>query len=111
MDAVERERENIEQALCKLARAYANPEKFRTLMAFDRERGQYLLIDEGWDGYSRIHRVWAHVELRDGKVLIHEDGTEEGIANDLVASGIPHGRIVLEFHAPSLRSATDFAAA
>jgi hypothetical protein len=29
----------------------------------------------------------------------------------LVAAGVPHDRIVLAFHAPNLRSATEFAAA
>jgi hypothetical protein len=97
--------------LCERARFYAKPEKFRTLMAFDREHGQFLLLDEGWDGYQRIHRVWAHVELRDGKLWIHEDGTEEGIANLLVAAGVPRDRIVLAFYAPSLRTDTEFAVA
>lgn len=101
----------IEQALCERACFYAKPDKFRTLMAFDRERGQFLLMDEGWDGYNRIHRVWAHVELRDGKIWIHEDGTEEGIANLLVAAGVPRNRVVLAFDAPSLRADTEFAVA
>ncbi len=109
MAALERDTEIIEQILCELARAYAVPNQSCTLMAFDRERGQFLLIDEGWDGYRRIHDVWAHVEIRDGKFWIHEDGTEEGIANLLVQAGIPRDRIVLAFHAPNLRSATEFA--
>lgn len=111
MAAVEHDAEIIEQMLCERARFYAAPGKFRTLTAFDREHGQFVLIDEGWDGYRRIHRVWAHVELRDGKIWIHEDGTEEGIANLLVAAGVPRDRIVLVFHTPSLRAATDFAVA
>jgi hypothetical protein len=111
MAAVARDEEIIEQALCQCAHVYSTPSEFRTLTAFDRERGQFLLIDEGWNGYRRIHRVWMHVELRDSKVWIHEDGTEEGVANRLVTMGIPHERIVLGFHAPSLRSATEFAVA
>lgn len=111
MAAIEQDAEIIEQTLCERARLYTQTDKFRTLMAFDRERGQFLLLDEGWDGYRRIHRVWAHVELRDGKIWIHEDGTEEGIANILVAAGVARDRIVLAFHAPSLRAATEFAVA
>lgn len=99
----------IEQVLSERACYYAAPDKLRTLMAFDRERGQFLLLDEGWNGYRRIHHVWAHVELREGKLWIHEDGTEDGIANQFVAAGIPHERIVLAFHAPALREATEFA--
>lgn len=111
MAALEREADIVEQLLCKCANLYSTPAKFRTLMAFDQERGQYLLIDEGWDGYRRIHRVWMHVELRDGKIWIHEDGTEEGIANLLVAAGITQDRIILAFHAPALRCASEFAVA
>ena len=111
MAAIERDWEIIEQTLCGCAQFYAAPEKFRTIMAFDRERGQFLLLDEGWDGYQHIHRVWLHIELRDGKFWIHEDGTEEGAANLLTAAGVPHDRIVLAFHAPALRQATAFAPA
>ena len=111
MDALDRDYEIVEHALCELARAYSMPAKFRSLTAFDRIRGQFLLIDEGWDGNSRVHRLWIHVEILNGKILIHEDGTEEGVANLLVTAGIPRERIVLAFYAPSLRPATDFAVA
>ena len=38
------------------------------------------------------------------------DGTEEGIANRLVAQGVPKEHIVLAFHAPYKRPYTGFAA-
>ena len=101
----------IEEILCDRARFYSSPQEFRTLLAFDRDHGQFLLIDEGWSGYRRIHRVWAHVELRDDKVWIHEDGTEEGIANLLLSASVPQDHIVLAFQSPSQRLATDFATA
>lgn len=101
----------VERVLEDTACFYAGASKHRTLRAFDRERGQFLLIDEGWDGYLHIHSVWAHVELRDGKFWIHEDGTEEGIANLLVTAGVPKDRIVLAFYAPSRRADSEFAAA
>jgi len=103
--------EIIERVLCDRACFYAAPDDVRTLIAFDREHGQFLLMDEGWSGYRRIHQIWAHVELLNDKLFIHEDGTEDGLANLLVNAGIPPNRIVLAFHAPCLRSATDFAVA
>ena len=111
MDSLDATIEIIEQSLCKFVRAYDTPDKTRILMAFDRERGQFLLLDEGWDGYKRIHNVWLHVELRDGKIYIHEDGTEEGVGNALLAAGFPQDRIVLAFQSPALRSLSEFAAA
>lgn len=109
MVALKQDVQIVEQILCDLAAAYATADPSRTIMTFDRERGQFLLIDEGWDGYRRIYHVWVHVELRDGKFLVHEDGTEEGVANLLVNAGVSRDRIVLAFHAPNLRDATEFA--
>ena len=103
--------EIIEHVLCERARFYAARSDIRTLMSFDREHGQFLLIDEGWSGYRRIHHIWAHIELLNGKVVVHEDGTEEGLANLLLRAGILADRIVLAFHAPCLRDSTDFAVA
>jgi hypothetical protein len=100
----------VERVLCERAGFYTSPDAYRTLTVFDRERGQFLLLDEGWDGYRRIHRVWAHIEARDGKLWIQEDGTQDGLANDLMRQGVPEEAIVLGFHHPSLRPFTDFPA-
>ena len=101
----------LENILCERARFYAFPERFRTLTVFDRKNGQFLLMDEGWDGFKRIDRVWVHVELHDGKFWIQKDGTEDGIAVDLMDAGVPKERIVLAFQHPSRRQYSEFAAA
>lgn len=100
----------VESVLCECARFYASKEA-RTLTVFDRQNGQFLLMDEGWIGFKHIHRVWVHVELRDDKFWIQQDGTEDGIAVDLMSAGIPKERIVLAFQHPSRRQYSEFAAA
>lgn len=111
MASVPRDAVIVERTLCGLASEYPSTESIRTIPVFDREHGRFLLGDEGWEGYRRVHNTWAHVEIAEGKLRIHEDGTEVGIANLLVGAGIPPDRIVLTFHAPSQRAATGFAAA
>ncbi len=103
-----RDQEILENVLRECAEFYAS-KKTRTLTAFDRTHGQFLLMDEGWDGFKHIHRVWVHVELADGKFWIQKDGTEDGIAVDLVHAGIPKERIVLAFQHPARRQYSDFA--
>ncbi len=100
----------LENILRERANFYAFPEKFRTLTVFDRPNGQFLLMDEGWDGFKHIHRVWVHIELRDGKFWVQKDGTEDGIAVNLINVGIPKERIVLAFQHPSRRQYGEFAA-
>ena len=69
----------------------------------------YLLITLGWQQNKRVHGCLVHIEIINDKIWIHRDGTEDGIANDLVAAGIPKDHIVLAFHPPEIRPHTEFA--
>jgi len=50
-------------------------------------------------------------DIIDGKIWIQRDGTEYGIANELVEAGIPKEHIVLGFQSEEVRPYTDFAVA
>lgn len=43
------------------------------------------------------------------KIWIQRDGTGIGIANELIAAGVPKEDIILGFNAPYKREFTDFA--
>ncbi len=79
--------------------------------AFDDERGRYLLLTVGWDGGRRVHGCLVHVDLIGDKIRIERDGTERGIAAELVADGVPPGQIVLAFQPESRRAFSGFATA
>ena len=51
----------------------------------------------------------VHLDIIDGKIWIQRDGTEDGIATDLEAAGIPKSDIVLAFHPQRLRKYTEYA--
>jgi hypothetical protein len=82
-----------------------------TSVSFDDEHGNYALLQAGWDGDDYLHGAVAHIRLRDGKIWIHYDGTEAGIATELVEAGVPKKAIVLGFRHPKIRAFTEFAAA
>jgi hypothetical protein len=63
----------------------------------------------GWNGPQRVHRSVIHVDIRDGKIWVQHDGTEDGIAQELIDAGIPPTQIVLAFHPPDQRNNTRFA--
>ncbi len=52
-----------------------------------------------------------HVAIRDAKIWIEEDWTEEGIATYFVVQGIPRHDIILGFQHPTMRPLTEFAVA
>lgn len=69
-------------------------------MIFDAEHDHYLLITVGWHEKDRRYGCLLHVDIKDEKIWIQQDGTEEGIANTLVELGVPKQDIILAFHAP-----------
>jgi hypothetical protein len=82
-----------------------------TTCVFDTARDQYLLINTGWERARRVDGATLHVRIRDGKIWVEEDWTEEGIAEFLVRAGVPREEIVLGFQPPSMRPYTEYAAA
>jgi XisI protein len=80
-------------------------------IVIDHDNDHYELMYAGWNGKYRIHGSVLHIDIRNEKVWIQQDGTEEGIAEELVSAGIPRERIVLGFKPPEIRQHTDFAVA
>ena len=79
-------------------------------LIFDTERARYQVLNIGWQDLTRIFGCIIYVEIKDGKIWIERDGTEIGVANELVEVGVPKQDIVLGFKAPYKRKFTEFAA-
>lgn len=70
-----------------------------------------MWINVGWTkDEERIDGITFFARIRNGKFLIEEDWTEDGIATELVAAGVPKEDIVLAFHEPELQAYLDIAA-
>ena len=80
-------------------------------LIFDGEHDHYLLVVMGWEGQERIKGNTIHVRLRDGKIWIEEDWTEDGVVTDFLQAGVSREDIVLAFHPPHLRQYTELAIA
>ena len=78
-------------------------------LAFDDEHGQYILREIGWAKKTWIRETPLHVTLRNNKIWIEEDWTEEGIATYFLEHGVPNEDIVLGFQPPNMRQYTEFA--
>ncbi|NET00310.1 MAG: XisI protein [Sphaerospermopsis sp. SIO1G1] len=78
-------------------------------LIFDSERNSYLVVHVAWNNNERAYGTIIHVDIRDGKIWIQRDLTEEGVASALVELGVPKTDIVLGFKSPFLREFTGFA--
>ncbi|MCE7983409.1 MAG: XisI protein [Caldilinea sp. CFX5] len=84
-------------------------EGVETFLVFDDEREHYLLHTIGWADRKHVWNTALYVRLHNNKFYIEVDGTEHGIATDLLEAGVPPEDIVLAFHHPSVRPYTEFA--
>ena len=91
--------------------ADAGEPEVETLIIRDDANGQYQLMRVGWRGETRLRRPVFYARLKNGKIWIEEDWTQESIANELLAAGVPSEDIVLAFNPPEVRHLTEFAVA
>ena len=78
---------------------------------FDTARDHYQLISVGWNRNHRKYGCLMHLDIKEDKIWIQHDGTEIGVANELVELGVSKEDIVLAYHAPYKRPYTGFAVA
>jgi hypothetical protein len=76
------------------------------------------LIKDGWViTHDPLRLSWGgkdlvvHIDIIDGKLWIQRDGTEHGIAKELLRAGIPKDQIVLAFKRHEVRRLTEYAVA
>lgn len=111
MDTLDKYQKIIEDILTEYVKIPYAYGQLETKLIIDRTATNYIVMTLGWQGEERVHGCIIHIEIIDGKIWIQRDGTEYGIANELVAAGIPKDKIVLAFHPEDVRQYTEFAVA
>jgi hypothetical protein len=49
---------------------------------FDTEHDHYQLVNVGWHNKKWIHSCFLHIDIKNGKIWIQHNGTEDDIADD-----------------------------
>jgi len=111
MDRVEQYRAIIKRVITEEAQAAPSDAAVESLAICDTLSDNYLVMLLGWEDTRRVIVPLIHIRLKDGKVWIEADGTEDAIASILVDAGIPKEEIVLAFYHPNVRPDTEFAVA
>ncbi|MEM7130094.1 MAG: XisI protein [Chloroflexota bacterium] len=102
-------RESIQQIISGYIKRLSDSGDNRLEPVFDTVHNHYLLIEAGWRGERRVYGNLIHIDIKEEKIWIQHDGTEIGIANELMEMGVPKEDIVLGFHSPFMRQHTEFA--
>lgn len=111
MDTISKYRDFVKEALTKHAE-FANQHTdsdLETHAILDDSNNRFLLLHTGWQEDKRIRSIMAYIRLVKDKIWIEEDWTEDGVASNLLAVGVPKENIVLGFRHPEIRPLTGFA--
>ena len=113
MDRLELYRQALPHAITQ-SRYYrygSSAREIDTVFYHDDKEDGYPLMTVGWNGKTRVCQIVFFARIKDGKIWIEEDWTEDGLTEELVAAGVLREDIVLAFHPPHLRQYTEYAAA
>lgn len=111
MDSLTQYRQLIQRIINEYARIPYSRGEIEQQTVFDHDSDHYLLMSVGRHGIRRVHDCLIHVDIIKGKFWIQRDGTEYGVAQELVDAGVPKDRIVLAFRSEKKRALTEFAVA
>jgi len=112
MAKLEEYREHIQRVLTDYAKrrtSHNQDDELEMQTIFDPVRDHYQLIYVGWDKGQRVYGPVMHLDIKNGKIWIQWNGTEDDIAAELMELGVSKQDIVLGFHTPFMRQFTDFA--
>jgi len=108
MEKVTRYQQYIQQVLREYVGERPN-DPIETAVSFDTKHNHYQIINIGWIEERRIYGPVVHMTIKNNKIWIQHDGTEAGLAMELVNLGVPKSDIVLAFQSPYRRQYGEFA--
>jgi hypothetical protein len=108
METLKKYRDYVHQVLEKYSQYSSHRDDIETQVITDEKHDHYQLVHVGWSNNRRTYGCVLHIDIKNNQIWIQHDGTEIGMANELVALGVPKEDIVLAFHAPYKRPYTGF---
>ncbi len=109
METLTKLREAIRNVFAAWEKLPRIPSDWKIVGVQDAQQDRYTLEHVSCSGGWYDTRLLAYLEIRDGKIWILTDNTEQGIATELVAEGVSKDQIVLGFYSLSLREVGEFA--
>ncbi|MEO0758098.1 MAG: XisI protein [Cyanobacteria bacterium J06648_16] len=111
MDRLAEYRTQVQALLRRYASEDTGSNDVEVQLLFDTERDHYQWMNIGWEGFNRIYRSIVHFDIKDGKVWLQQNLTDENPAEDLVAAGLPREDIILGLQPPYKRQYTGYGSA
>lgn len=104
MDKLAQYKELIKEVVTEWAEAGQSQTTVKTLVSFDDEHENYLMLVAGWERGKHHHNIIFHAHIMDAKVWIEWDGTSPSISEELIRRGMTQADIVFNWQDPHIRA-------
>jgi XisI protein len=111
MNKLENYRSFVQKLLSQYAQNDSLNEDVEVQLIFDIQRDHYQWMNVGWDGLKRVYYCIMHFDIRDEKIWLQQNLTDQNPAAELLEMGVPREDIVLGLQPPSKRPYTDYGVA
>lgn len=110
MEKLDRYRQVIKQILTEQAElSSVGDDNVEPQLIFDDTHDHYQLNYVGWRGNKRVFGPVMHFDIKNGKIWLQYNGTEDSIAKKLTDMDVPNTDIVLGLHSEFKRQFTPYA--
>ena len=101
MDKLAKYREIIKNILLEQTSYTANDQSIEDVAVLDERTDNYILSSLGWHSNNRRqHGYPIHIRIKDEKVWVEWDGTDQKIVQQLIDAGVDEKDIVSGFEKP-----------
>jgi len=111
VDKIAKYREYIQNLLTRYASNDISDNGVEVQLILDTERDHYQWMNVGWQDLKRVYRCVIHFDIKDGKIWLQQNLTDQNPAEESLAMGVPKEDIVLGLHPPYKRPYTDYGVA
>jgi XisI protein len=111
MDKIIQYRKYIQKLLTQYAENDVSNDEVEVQLIFDTERDHYQWMNVGWEQFNRVYRCIIHFDIKDGKIWLQQNLTDQNPAEELVEMGVLKEDIVLGLQPPYKRPYTEYGAA
>ncbi|WP_008318565.1 XisI protein [Leptolyngbya sp. PCC 6406] len=111
MDKIAQYRKYVQTLLSQYAKDDISDDVVEVQLIFDTERDHYQWMNVGWEQFNRVYRCIIHFDIKDGKIWLQQNLTDQNLAEELVEMGVPREDIVLGLQPPYKRPYTEYGAA
>jgi hypothetical protein len=85
------------------------PDDMQIRLIMDTENNHFQVLYAGWQQSKQYFSVLFHFDIIDEKIWIQRNNSDYDIIEDIENKGVPKSDIVLAFHAPEIRTLTEYA--